>query len=162
MAAQAVDAALGRDLATERPSQTAELSLVGAAPTAELGALATRLTAEAGLDPARAGRLVARHGTEADNVVALGRELDLLRPLGPEIAHLEVEAVWAVRTEVALSLDDVLSRRTRLSQELVDRGAAIAPRVAELIGPELGWSEADRAIAIETYLAGAHREYDVP
>ena len=162
MAAQTVDVALGRELAAERPSHTAELPLVGAAPTAELDALAARLTAEDGLDPARASRLVARHGTEASAVVALGRELDLLRPLGPEIAHLEVEAVWAVRTEVALSLDDVLSRRTRLSQELVDRGAAIAPRVAELIGPELGWSEADRAIAIETYLAEAHREYDVP
>ncbi|MGZ8528549.1 MAG: glycerol-3-phosphate dehydrogenase/oxidase [Candidatus Limnocylindrales bacterium] len=162
MAAQTVDVALGRTLAAERPSQTAELALVGAAPVEELDALATRLTAEAGLDPARSARLVARHGSEASEVVALGRELDLLRPFGPELAHLEVEAVWAVRTEGALSLDDVLSRRTRLSQELVDRGAAIAPRIAELIGCELGWSEADRAVAIDTYLASAHREYDVP
>lgn len=162
MAAQTVDVALGRELAAERPSQTAELALVGAAPTPELDALATRLSTEEGLDPAGAERLVARHGTEAGAVVALGRELDLLRPLGPETVHLEVEAVWAVRTEVALSLDDVLSRRTRLSQELVDRGASIAPRVAELIGPELGWSEADRAVAIDDYLATVHREYDVP
>ena len=162
MAAQTVDVALGRELAAERPSQTAELALVGAAPTPELDALATRLSTEEGLDPAGAARLVARHGTEASAVVALGRELDLLRPLGPETVHLEVEAVWAVGTEVALSLDDVLSRRTRLSQELVDRGASIAPRVAELIGPELGWTEADRAVAIDDYLATAHREYDVP
>jgi glycerol-3-phosphate dehydrogenase len=162
MAAQTVDVALGRELAVERTSQTTEIPLVGAAPTVELDALATRLSGEAGLEPARATRLVARHGTEASEVVALGRELDLLRPLGPEIAHLEVEAVWAVRTEVALSLDDVLSRRTRLSQELVDRGASIVPRIAELIGPELGWSETDRAVAIDAYLAAAHREYDVP
>jgi glycerol-3-phosphate dehydrogenase len=162
MAAQAIDVALGRDLAAERPSQTAELPLVGAAPTVELDALATSLSGGAGLDTGRAARLVARHGTEASMVVALGRELDLLRPLGPEIAHLEVEAVWAVRTEVALSLDDILSRRTRLSQELADRGAAIVPRIAELIGPELGWSAADRGVAIDDYLATAHREYDVP
>ncbi|MEA2538240.1 MAG: glycerol-3-phosphate dehydrogenase [Chloroflexota bacterium] len=162
MAAQTVDVAVGPELAAQRPSQTAELPLVGAAPIAELDALTARLTSEADLDPDRAARLVARHGTEASAVVALGRELDLLRPLGPDIAHLEVEAVWAVRTEVALSLDDVLSRRTRLSQELADRGAAIAPRVAELIGPELGWSEADRAPAVEAYLASAHTEYDVP
>ena len=162
MAAQTVDAALGKQLAAERPSQTAELALVGAAPVAELDALAGSLAAEAGLDPARAARLVARHGTEASAVVALGRELDLLRPLGPDVAHLEVEAVWAVRTEVALSLDDVLSRRTRLSQELADRGAAIAPRVAELVGPELGWSKAEGALAVDAYLAEARREYDVP
>ena len=66
----------------------------------------------------RMERLVARHGTEASDVVALGRELDLLRPLGPGIAHLEAEVVWAVRSESALSLDDVLARRTRLAQEL--------------------------------------------
>jgi glycerol-3-phosphate dehydrogenase len=162
MAAQTVDAALGRVAARARPSQTAELPLLGAAPLDELGRLAARLTAEAGLDAARADRLVARHGTEAADVVRLGRELNLLRPLGPEIAHLEVEVVRAVRDEAALSLDDVLSRRTRLAQELPDRGASIAPRVAELLGGELGWSAEDRRRETEAYLVSAHREFDVP
>jgi glycerol-3-phosphate dehydrogenase len=162
MAAQTVDAALGRAAARARPSQTAELPLLGAAPLDDLGRLAARLTAEAGLDAARADRLVARHGTEAADVVRLGRELDLLRPLGPDIAHLEVEVVRAVRDESALSLDDVLSRRTRLAQELPDRGASIAPRVAELLGGELGWSAEGRRLAIEAYLVSAHREFDVP
>jgi glycerol-3-phosphate dehydrogenase len=162
MAAQTVDAALGRDVARARPSRTAELPLVGAAPLPELDALAVQLAVESGLDAPRAERLVARHGTEAAEVVTLGRELGLLRPLGPDIAHLEVEVVRAARVEVALSLDDVLSRRTRLAQELADRGAAVAPRVAELLGTELDWSDAERTAAIETYLASAHREYDVP
>jgi glycerol-3-phosphate dehydrogenase len=162
MAAQTVDAALGHEAARARPSQTAELALVGAAALADLGRLSLRLAAEAGLDAARADRLVARHGTEADEVVRLGGELDLLRPLAPEIAHLEVEVVRAVRDEAALSLDDVLSRRTRLAQELPDRGASIAPRVAELIGGELGWTADDRRREIEAYLVSAHREFDVP
>jgi glycerol-3-phosphate dehydrogenase len=162
MAAQTVDAALGAEVARVRPSRTAELPLLGAAPLPVLDELAIELAAETGLDAARAERLVARHGTEATEVVALGRELDLLRPLGPDIAHLEVEVVRAARVEAALSLDDVLSRRTRLAQELADRGAAIAPRVAELLGAELDWSAAEQATAIETYLAAAHREYDVP
>ena len=162
MAAQTVDAALGPSTAKARPSATAELPLVGAAPLADLGRLAARLVAETGLDGPRAERLVARHGTEAGDVVALGRELDLLRPLGPDIAHLEVEVVRAVRSESALSLDDVLARRTRLAQELPDRGASIAPRVADLIGAELGWSASERAAAVTSYLAAAHREYDVP
>lgn len=162
MAAQTVDVALGRDLARRRPSGTAELPIIGAAPLSDLDALTARLAAESGLDRARVERLVARHGTEAADVIALAREMDLLRPLGPEIAHLEVEVTWAARSEAALSLDDVLSRRTRLGPELADRGAAIAPRVAELLGAELGWSEADRAHEIESYLASAHHEYDVP
>jgi glycerol-3-phosphate dehydrogenase len=162
MAAQTVDVALGPDVARARPSRTAELPLVGAAPLSELDALAVRLAAETGLDGPRATRLVARHGTEASDVVALGRELDLLRPLAPDIDHLEVEVVHAARSESALSLDDVLARRTRLAQELADRGASIAPRVAALLGAELGWSEAERSAALTAYLASAHREYDVP
>ncbi len=162
MAAQTVDVALGPELARGRPSATAALLLLGAAQRSELDALAGRLASDAGLDPARAARLVDRHGTEATEVVALGRELGLLRPLGPDIAHLEVEVVRAVRSEAALSLDDVLSRRTRLAQERSDRGASIAGRVAELVGAELGWSDGERAAAIEAYLATAHREYDVP
>ena len=162
MAAQTVDAAFGRDVARVRPSRTAELALVGAASTGELESLVSLIASETDLDPGRAERLVARHGSEAAEVVRLGQELDLLRPLGPDIAHLEVEVVYAVRVEAALSLDDVLARRTRLALELADRGAAIVGRVAELMAAELGWSSADQARAIATYLASAHHEYDVP
>ncbi len=162
MAAQTVDVALEREAATARPSATADLPMLGAAPLADLARLAGRIAAESGLDRVVAERLVARHGTEASDVVALGGELDLLRPIGSGIVHLEVEVVRAVRDEAALGLDDVLARRTRLAQELPDRGASIAPRIAELVGRELGWSEADRAREIAAYLASAHREFDVP
>jgi len=162
MAAQTVDAAIGTDLARSRPSATEELTLLGAAPRVELDALAARLAVETGMDPVGMRRLVDRHGTEATDVVALGRELDLLRPLAPDISQLEVEVVRAVRSEGALTLDDVLSRRTRLAQERADRGASILPRVADLMAAELGWSEDDRAAATADCLAAAHREYDVP
>ena len=162
MAAQTVDAAIGADMARSRPSMTEELTLLGAAPRVELDALAARLSTNTGLDPVGTGRLVDRHGTEATDVVALGRELDLLRPLAPDISQLEVEVVRAVRSEAALTLDDVLSRRTRLAQERADRGASILPRVAELMAAELGWSDDDRAAATADYLTAAHREYDIP
>ena len=109
-----------------------------------------------------AARLVARHGTEAPGVVALGAELGLLRPLVPGRAFLEAEVAWAARHELALSLDDVLARRTRLAQELPDRGASIAPRVAAILGAELGWGEARQALEVQSYLASARREYSVP
>jgi glycerol-3-phosphate dehydrogenase len=69
---------------------------------------------------------------------------------------------WAVRNELALSLDDVLARRTRLAQELPDRGAAIAPRVAQILGAELGWGESRQRLEVDSYLATARREYSVP
>jgi glycerol-3-phosphate dehydrogenase len=157
IARDAVDAALGSD-AKARPSTTHEIPLVGAAPTEDLARLGARLVAHAGLDPAMAARLVERHGTEAG---ALATGIDS-SPIGSGVDALATEVRWAVREELALSLDDVLSRRLRLSTVMPDRGAAIAPRVAELIGEELDW-DADRQRAeIASYLAEAHREYDVP
>jgi glycerol-3-phosphate dehydrogenase len=162
MAAQTVDAAIGRVAARARPSRTTEIPIAGAASMAELDALAAAIARESGLDPNRAERIVARFGTQASEVIELGRELDLLRPLGPTIAQLEAEVAWSVREESALSVDDFLSRRTRLAQELPDRGAMIAPRVAELMGAELGWSAAERDQAVKAFIVSAHREYDVP
>ena len=60
------------------------------------------------------------------------------------IDHLEAEVAWAAREELALGVADVLVRRTRLAQELPDRGAAIAPRVAEILAGELGWTKRRR------------------
>jgi glycerol-3-phosphate dehydrogenase len=104
---------------------------------------------------------VARHGTQAPAVVTVGAELDLLRPLVAGRPFLEAEVAWAVRHELALSLDDVLSRRLRLSAELADRGAAVAPRVAEIMAADLGWGETRRALEVESYLTLARQEYAV-
>ncbi|MEO8208489.1 MAG: glycerol-3-phosphate dehydrogenase/oxidase [Chloroflexota bacterium] len=162
MARDTIDAALGPEAARSRPSQTAEMPVIGAAPEADLAILATRLERETGLPQAIARRLVDRHGTEAEDVVRFGIDRGLLRPLGTETEHLEAEVAWAVSREMALSLDDVLSRRMRLVQELPDRGASIAPRVAELIGAELGWDTSRQAEAVTEYLDRARLEFGVP
>jgi glycerol-3-phosphate dehydrogenase len=164
MARDVIDTVLGNDAARQRPSDTAERRLVGAADTDALARIAGELSTIAAVSevgPETAARLVDRHGTEAPAVVALGAELDLLRPLVPGRHFLEAEVAWAVRHEMALSLDDVLARRTRLAQELPDRGAEIAPRVAEILGSDLGWGDARQSLEVENYLAGARREFSV-
>ncbi len=162
MAEDVVDAAIGRDWARARPTATGELRVVGAADRDELDRLASAIQASDGLPPEAATVLVDRHGSEAEDVLALGRSLDLVRPLGPGIDQLEAEVAWAVRREYALSLDDILSRRMRLSMVLPDRGAAVAPRVAEIAGSVLGWDAERQRVAVDEYLAGARREYGVP
>jgi glycerol-3-phosphate dehydrogenase len=164
MARDAIDAVLARDAARARASDTTERRLVGAADPDALA----RLTAELATDPAiaavgpeAADRLVARHGTEATAVVELGRELGLLGALVPGRTTLEAEVAWAARHELARSLDDVLARRTRLAQELPDRGAAVAPRVARILGAELGWDVRRQTTEVETYLASARQEFSV-
>jgi glycerol-3-phosphate dehydrogenase len=164
MARDVIDGALAPDAARRRPSRTAELRLTGAADRSVLDDLVARLSMEpavAAVHPDAAARLVARHGTEASAVVDLGRQLDLLRPLVAGRPFLEAEVGWAVRQELALTVDDVLSRRFRLSAELADRGAVVAPRVASIMSGELGWSDRRCTAELDAYLANARREYGV-
>ena len=164
MALDVIDAVVGRDAAKTRASQTADWRLVGAADAdaqARIAAELATIPAVQAAGPQVAAHLVARHGTEAPAVVALAAELDLLRPLTPGRLFLEGEVAWAARQELALSLDDVLARRTRLAQELPDRGALIAPRVAEILGAELGWGDARQALEVQNYLALARQEFAV-
>ena len=164
MAAQAVDAALKvlGQRPVDRPSRTADHQLLGAADRPELSAIAGSLARRHGLPPTITARLVDRHGTAATEIVAMGAAEGLLAPLSHGLQQIEAEVVWAARRELALGLDDVLARRMRLAQELPDRGAAIAGRVAALLGAELGWDAERREREVAEYLAGARREYGVP
>jgi len=57
-----------------------------------------------------------------------------------------------VRNEAALHLEDVLTRRTRLSIESQDRGTESARQVAELMAPELGWNSATIDNEVDHYM----------
>lgn len=169
MARDVIDAAvramglMGRD--GIGASATADQALVGAAPRAELDQVTASLAADpalAAVHAEAAPRLVARFGTEATAVLALGAELGLIRPLIAGRPFLEAEVAWAARHELAMSLDDVLSRRLRVAMELPDRGASIAPRAAAILGTELGWDADRQARECALYLAGAEREFGVP
>jgi Glycerol-3-phosphate dehydrogenase len=162
MAAQTVDAALGPKTTRARPSVTTELPLLGAAATSDLETLTATIAQRPGLDRAGAEHLVRRYGTEAPDVLSLGTELDLLRPLSPELPYLEAEVAWAVRRESALDVDDVMERRTRAALDLADRGAAMAPRVAAIMAAELGWPEGKAESRVGAFLTSAHEEFDVP
>ncbi|HEY7522203.1 MAG TPA: glycerol-3-phosphate dehydrogenase/oxidase [Candidatus Limnocylindrales bacterium] len=161
MARDAVDRVVAVD-GRRTPSATDRIRLTGAQDRDGLDALAADLTGNGtALDSRVAGAIVARHGTEARDVVALGVAEGLLAPIAGTAA-IEAEVVWAVRCELALSIDDVLARRLRLAQVQPDRGASIAPRLAELMGAELGWDEARRAQEVSDYLELAKREYGIP
>jgi glycerol-3-phosphate dehydrogenase len=166
MARDTIDAALiglgAGAPSSSRPSRTAALRLIGAADRPDLDRLAVDLASRHGLALTVARSLVDRHGTAASDVAALGLASDQLRPLAPDHDHLEVEVTWAARRELALSLDDVLARRMRLVHELKDRAAGIAPRVAELLGAELGWDPERRRCEVDLFVAAAQREFGVP
>ncbi|MEV5715581.1 glycerol-3-phosphate dehydrogenase/oxidase [Amycolatopsis mediterranei] len=125
MAEDAVDAAVRMTGLAAPGCRTARLPLLGAAPRPELSLVDA------------APRLVARYGTEAPRVAALGElDAEFAAPVAPETEITAAEVVWAVRNEGALDVDDVLERRTRLSLIPADAAAA-TPRVAELVDKAL-------------------------
>jgi glycerol-3-phosphate dehydrogenase len=112
-------------------------------------------------EPSRHEHLAHRYGTEGAAVEALvDQEPALGEPLVPGLPYLKAEAVHAVRSEMARTLDDVLTRRTRARLLARDDSAAAADDTAALVGRELGWDEAERARQVKEYRAAVAAERD--
>jgi glycerol-3-phosphate dehydrogenase len=139
MAADAVDAAVERLGIRGRRSRTRRIRLHGAA-----GWDATELPTE----------LATRYGGDAHEVLALSRDNpELAEAIVPGLAYTKAEVVYAARAEMARTVDDVLSRRTRARLLARDASAVAAPEVADLMAAELGWSAAERDRQIKEYRA---------
>ena len=78
--------------------------------------------------------LADRYGGEARALFGLIQgDPTLAEALVPGLPYLKAEAIFAVRHEMAGSVDDVLSRRTRARLYGRDDSAAVARAVADLI-----------------------------
>jgi glycerol-3-phosphate dehydrogenase len=153
MAEDTVDAAVrllgdslgrGRRLAVRR-SRTAKLPLRGADGWDDM----------AESDP----HLAHRYGGEARVVQAIvDADAGMGAPLVSGLPYRRAEAVYAVRYEMATTLDDVLARRTRAV--LLGRDAVIdaADDVAALVGAELGWTAEQRAAQVASLRAKLEHE----
>jgi glycerol-3-phosphate dehydrogenase len=168
MAAELVDTVAGELVRRDGrrrpdPAETATEPLPGG-EAADLAPLRqATLEFGLGLSPETADHLLAHYGTEAAAVCNLARaDRSLLARLHPEHPAIEAEVVHHARRELAAEVDDVLTRRVHLRYETLDHGAQAAPRVAALLGRELGWGEAEVAGALARWTAlsrpGAHRE----
>jgi len=103
--------------------------------------------------------LVGRFGTEAERVREIARADPALgEPLVPGLPYLRAEAVYAARHEMAVTLDDVLTRRTRARVLARDASADAAGSVADLLALELGWTARERDAAVCSYRASVAAE----
>jgi glycerol-3-phosphate dehydrogenase len=156
MAKDVVDAAVEHFPRPVPPSVTGELPLIGADGLPAVRASAQRLADDYGLPLASVEHLVARYGATAVEVLELIRAD---KALGPALAggapHLRAEVAYAVTHEGALHVTDVLARRVRLLIESADSGASVAPEVAAIMAPLLGWNRRRRAAEVREYQAFA-------
>lgn len=161
MAEDAVDLA-ARSLPGRVPeSVTDRTPLVGAVGYFALRNRRHELAAASGLHVVRIEHLLGRYGALTEELLAMVADDPTLgEPIPGAEDHLKVEAVYAASHEGALHLDDVLTRRTRISIETFDRGVGAARPVAELMGTVLGWDDARIAREVEHYEArvAAERE----
>jgi glycerol-3-phosphate dehydrogenase len=122
MAEHTVDQAADLARLPERPCVTRALNIHGFHPRAErFGALSV-------------------YGADAPAIADLMRsDPALSAPLHEALPYTGAEVVWAVRHEMARSVEDVLARRTRALFLNAGAAEAMAPAVARLMAQELGW-----------------------
>lgn len=137
-------------------SPTADLPLPGDPhePWDDFLPRVVRMAGAAGLPAGVAEHLARSYGEEAERVLALARsEPDLAERILPGHPYLWAEVVHAVRAEMALTLADVLVRRTHLFYEAADGGVEVADAVARRMAgePGIGWDHAEVARQVGTY-----------
>jgi glycerol-3-phosphate dehydrogenase len=159
MAADAVDLA-GEDLPLRvQPSCTDRVPLLGADGYFAMRNQVDALAGEYGLHPYRVRHVLDRYGSMIRDVLEPGlTEPALLEPVPAAPDYLMAEVRYAVTHEGALHLEDVLTRRTRISIEYPHRGVESAPTVAQDMGEALGWTVAERAEEVAQYVARVEAE----
>jgi len=94
------------------------------------------------------------YGSDAEGVRAIASEdPTLLEPMHPDLTYCAAEVIWAVRHEMARTVEDVLSRRTRALLLNARAAQELAPRVADIMAKELGEDAAWAAQQLSDFLA---------
>lgn len=134
------------------PSVTDHLPLAGADGYGHWKQIITDEAARRGLDAEAAMHLLQNYGADVGRVLALVDSDSLLaNRMVTDLPDIYAEVEFAVREEMALTVEDVLARRTRLSLLDYAHGTTVAANVAEIMGNTLGWDMAERERQIAAY-----------
>lgn len=151
LAEQVVDLALAKLGLEARPCVTAETPTPGGAEIETWGAFADDAARRYGqlFGEAASRYLTRQYGSQLDRVAALAQiDSRLAEPIADHREDPAASVVWAVREEMAVTLEDVLFRRTGLGT-LGHPGAEAMRRIADLMARELDWDEAEKVRQIE-------------
>lgn len=159
MAADVVDRAARRLGVGVRPSRTEQLPLLGADGYRAMWRDRADLARRHGMPIGALEHLLERYGTLTTEVLGLvAADPELARPLPGAPEYLAAEVVYGALAEGALHLEDVLTRRTRISIDTAHRGVASAREAARLMGSALGWAPSALEREVRHYLARVEAE----
>jgi glycerol-3-phosphate dehydrogenase len=95
---------------------------------------------------------LSEYGGEAMTLLAMMKEdASLTHPIVPDLPYMLAEVAYACRSEMAMTLDDVLTRRLHLNFEDWSQGVQPAPLVAQVMARELGWTAREAEAQVATY-----------
>jgi glycerol-3-phosphate dehydrogenase len=159
MAKDVVDRAVIELRKLTQDSVTEKLPLVGADGYFALEQQKERIAQESGLAVETVTHLLNRHGSLISEILEIIEDQPkLAQKLDAALPYIKAEIVYAASHEGARSVDDVISRRTRLSFEANKHGLHLAEEVAALISPVLGWSAKERKESVAQYIELVERE----
>jgi glycerol-3-phosphate dehydrogenase len=159
MAADAVDMAIDDLPRRIAPSCTDKVPLLGGDGYYAMRNQLEALAAEYGLHPHRISHVLDRYGSMIRDVLDPGLTQPALLETVPSAPdYLMAEIRYAVTHEGALHLEDVLTRRTRISIEYPHRGVACAEVIATMMGDILGWDEPTKELEVGSYVARVEAE----
>ena len=159
MAEDVIDRAVLELRRATKDSVTEKVPLVGADGYFALEQQTERIAQETGLAVETVTHLLNRYGSLISEILVIIKEQPkLTKRLDSDLPYIQAEIIYAASHEGAQSVDDVISRRTRLSFEAINHAVHLAEEVATLIAPVLGWSAKDRKASIAQYLEMVERE----
>ena len=152
MAEDAVDEAVNHLRRIVPDSTTENLAIIGAEGYSVLINKIPKLAKEYGLAEDTIRHLLDRYGSLFEEVLAQAKDdSTLLEPLIEGLPYIKAEALYAITHEAALSIDDLLSRRTRIAFEASDSGLSITSYLGELLGKYAGLEKKEIAKSINEY-----------
>jgi glycerol-3-phosphate dehydrogenase len=153
MAKDAVDLAVLDLRRLVSDSVTEKLPLIGADGYFALKQQVAKIAEENSISEATVTHLLDRYGSLIEEILGLiADDSSLAERLIPDLPYIKAEILHAASHEGALSVEDVLLRRTRISFEAADSGAEAAKEVAKIIGDELGWGAKERNASVSAFL----------
>ena len=107
-----------------------------------------------GLAPPVIGHLADRYGSRVGELLhRVAADRRLADPIVPTLPDPRAEVLEAVEREGALTVEDVLRRRTQISLREETEGVRVAGEVAALMAGPLGWTPEAARAAAESYAA---------
>lgn len=151
MAEETLDAAIAGHQLSAEPCKTVGLMLEGAkgwTPT-----LYIRLVQDYGLEVEVAQHLASTYGGKAFDVAKMahvtGKRWPIVgKRLVSEFPYIESEVLYAIK-EYACTALDIIARRTRLGFLNVQAADEALPRIVQIMGKELNWSEERKKAELE-------------